>query len=240
MSESGAITHTSRAEASESYALDTYGTQFAISRKTLINDDLGAFRDWGETAGRMAAETEANLLLNLLLGNPTMGEDGVALFHVDHGNLAASGASLGSVADISALDEARKAMRQMDGEASLRGGPCVAVRLQGWRRAPHSGGCRREQGDVSRHHLRPPDLRRVPVQMVECLHARDVCDRVHRPEEDTPSPAHWQSEIHRAPAGEPWRPCQNSERKRCEQSVNRAGSWRPGPGQRRRIHLAIR
>ncbi|EPX78402.1 prohead protease/major capsid protein fusion protein [Salipiger mucosus] len=108
VSESGEIKHTSRAEASESYALDTYATQFAISRNALINDDLGAFRDWGATAGRMAAETEANLLLSLLLSNPTMGEDATALFHADHGNLAA-----GSALEVAALDAARKAMRGM-------------------------------------------------------------------------------------------------------------------------------
>lgn len=113
VSESGEITHTSRAEASESYALDTYATQFAISRKALINDDLGAFRDWGATAGRMAAETEANLLLSHLLSNPLMGEDGKALFHADHGNLAAPGTSLGGPTDVEALDIARRAMRGM-------------------------------------------------------------------------------------------------------------------------------
>ena len=90
VTESGEITHTSRGEATESYALDTYATQFAISRKALINDDLGAFRDWGQTAGRMAAETEASLLLNLLLSNPLMNEDGKTLFHADHGNLGAA------------------------------------------------------------------------------------------------------------------------------------------------------
>jgi hypothetical protein len=121
VSESGEITHTSRAEASESYALDTYATQFAISRKALINDDLGAFRDWGATAGRMAAETEANLLLNLLLSNPTMNEDSTALFHSDHGNLAS-----GSALEIAALDAARKAMRGMkalDGKTPINATP---------------------------------------------------------------------------------------------------------------------
>ena len=108
VTESGEITHTSRAEASESYALDTYATQFAISRKALINDDLGAFRDWGATAGRMAAETEANLLLSHLLSNPVMGEDNTALFHADHGNIAA-----GSALEVAALDAARKTMRGM-------------------------------------------------------------------------------------------------------------------------------
>ena len=121
VTESGEITHTSRTEASESYALDTYATQFAISRKALINDDLGAFRDWGATAGRMAAETESNLLLSQLQSNPVMGEDGKALFHSDHGNLAA-----GSALAIAALDAARKAMRGMkalDGKTPINATP---------------------------------------------------------------------------------------------------------------------
>lgn len=119
--EAGEIIGTSRGESTETYALDTYATQFAISRKALINDDLGAFRDWGATAGRMAAETEANLLLSHLLGNPTMGEDNTALFHADHGNLAA-----GSALEVAALDAARKAMRGMkalDGKTPINATP---------------------------------------------------------------------------------------------------------------------
>jgi hypothetical protein len=33
------------AEAKESYAIDSYGRIFGITRKALINDDLGAFTD---------------------------------------------------------------------------------------------------------------------------------------------------------------------------------------------------
>ena len=115
VNEAGEIKHTSRGESVESYALDTYATQFAISRKALINDDLGAFRDWGQTAGRMAAETETNLLISLLLSNPVMGEDGTTLFHADHSNLADPGTALGSAGDIDALDLARKSMRNRKG-----------------------------------------------------------------------------------------------------------------------------
>lgn len=125
VSESGEIKSTTRGEAAESYALDTYATQFAISRKALINDDLGAFRDWGATAGRMAAETEANLLLKLLLSNPVMGEDGLALFHATHGNLAAAAAL-----SVATLDAARKAMRGMkalDGKTPINATPKFLV-----------------------------------------------------------------------------------------------------------------
>ena len=125
VTETGEIKSTTRGEAKESYSLDTYATQFAISRKALINDDLGALRDWASTAGRMAAETEANLLLKLLLSNPVMGEDGVALFHATHGNTAA-----GAALAVTALDAARKAMRGMkalDGKTPINATPKYLV-----------------------------------------------------------------------------------------------------------------
>ncbi|WP_140986820.1 prohead protease/major capsid protein fusion protein [Asticcacaulis tiandongensis] len=109
VTESGEIKSTSRGEAAESYKLDTYATIFSLSRQALINDDLGAFRDWGNTAGRMAAETETNVLVNLLLSNPLMGEDNKALFHADHGNLA-----IGDL-DIDAIRAARLALRTRKG-----------------------------------------------------------------------------------------------------------------------------
>jgi HK97 family phage prohead protease len=115
VTESGEIKSTSRGEAAESYALDSYGSLFALSRKAIINDDLGAFRDWGIAAGRAAAETEATLLWSLFSqssgAGPVMGEDGKRLFHTDHGNLAASGSAL---ADTS-LSDARLALRSMKG-----------------------------------------------------------------------------------------------------------------------------
>jgi hypothetical protein len=125
VTESGEIKSTTRGEAAEFYALDTYATQFAISRKALINNDLGAFRDWGATAGRMAAETEANLLLTLLLSNPVMGEDSKALFHADHGNLAS-----GTLLDVAGLDLTRKALRGMkalDGKTPINATPKYLV-----------------------------------------------------------------------------------------------------------------
>lgn len=130
VSESGEIKSTTRGESVESYALDTYASMFALSRKAIINDDLGAFRDWGVAAGRAAAETEANLLVALLTANagvgPTMG-DNKALFHTDHGNIAASGDSpSGTDYDLAPLAAARKAMRDQkgaDGETPINAVP---------------------------------------------------------------------------------------------------------------------
>ncbi len=113
VSESGEIKSTSRAEAVESYALDTYASIFSLSRKAILNDDLGAFRDWSIAAGKAAAETEADLLVTLLTqsagAGPLMG-DGVRLFHATHGNV-------GTPDDptVNPVSEARIALRSQKG-----------------------------------------------------------------------------------------------------------------------------
>ncbi len=121
LSEQGEIKHTTRGEAVESYSLKTYATQFSISRKALINDDLGAFRDWGATAGRMAAETEANVLVGLLLSNPIMGEDGENLFDSAHGNLGTAGAL--NVANLGLARKAMRGMKGLDGKTPINATP---------------------------------------------------------------------------------------------------------------------
>lgn len=118
LSEHGEIKHTTRSEVKEAYALDTYASMFAITRKALVNDDLGAFNDWGAQAGRAAAETESGVLFALLTANggagPKMGEDNKTLFHVDHGNLA-TGTEIGDPTDEGAFDAARVKMRRQTG-----------------------------------------------------------------------------------------------------------------------------
>lgn len=115
VAESGEIKATTRSEAAESYALDTFGRIFNLSRKALINDDLGAFGDFARAAGQAAATTEANLLWSLLSqsngAGPVMGEDSKRLFHADHGNLAGAGAA----PDETTLSAARLALRTMKG-----------------------------------------------------------------------------------------------------------------------------
>lgn len=114
VTESGEITSLSTAEAKEGYALDTFGGLFSLSRKAIINDDLGAFGRWGEMMGQAAAETEAAQLMGLLTANAGNGvklADGVNLFNATHGNLAAAGAAL----DVASLSAARLAMRTQKG-----------------------------------------------------------------------------------------------------------------------------
>ena len=110
VNEHGEFTQGSMAEAKTSYSLKTFGRIFSISRQALINDDLGAFGSMLQKFGVAAAERENAQLVDLLTSNPNM-SDGVALFHANHGNLAASGA----VISVTTLGAARKAMRLQTG-----------------------------------------------------------------------------------------------------------------------------
>jgi hypothetical protein len=98
-------------EAGEKYKLATYGKIFGITRQALINDDLGALADVPAKLGQRAAAFESDYLVDLLEGaagnGPTM-SDAKALFHADHGNLAAAGAA----PDGTTLAAGRLAMRQ--------------------------------------------------------------------------------------------------------------------------------
>ena len=112
VNEHGEIKGTTRGEVAEGYKLESYGSIFALTFQALVNDDLGAFSDWNQTAGRMAAETENELLFSFFRegsgAGPVMGEDNKRLFHADHNNLAATGTAL----DVASLRAARLAMRQ--------------------------------------------------------------------------------------------------------------------------------
>lgn len=70
MTESGEFTHTTRAEAGETLHLKTFGRAINVSRKLLIDDDLGLLGDMTSAMGQAAAQTEAEELVALLTGNP--------------------------------------------------------------------------------------------------------------------------------------------------------------------------
>src|SRR5207249_5943753 len=114
VNEHGEVTSGTRGEAKESYALQTFARIFSLTRNALVNDDLGAFGDFGRAAGRAAAETEADVLTALLTANSGAGatlDDGNALFHSTHANVAGSGGAI----NVTTLAAARLAMRSQKG-----------------------------------------------------------------------------------------------------------------------------
>ena len=66
--------------------LDTYAKKFCLTRKMIINDDLGAFLKVPTSMGNRAARLVDQLFFKRLLANPS-GTDGNKLFSAAHKNL---------------------------------------------------------------------------------------------------------------------------------------------------------
>jgi hypothetical protein len=73
-----------------SYKIDTYAKAFAISFQTLVNDDVNALADVTAKMTRGARQWFNGFLVDTIIANPKLG-DNKAVFHADHGNLAAGG-----------------------------------------------------------------------------------------------------------------------------------------------------
>jgi len=89
-----------------------FGKIIAITWEAVINDDLGALTRIPRAYGLAAAETESNLVWNLIISNPNF-TDGSAIFVAGHGNLAASGGAINTTT----LGAARAAMRKQKSKA---------------------------------------------------------------------------------------------------------------------------
>lgn len=89
-----------------------FGKIIALTWEAIVNDDLGALTRIPRAYGLAAAQTESNLVWNLLLSNPNY-TDGKAIFVADHGNLAGSGGAINTTT----LGAARAAMRKQQSKA---------------------------------------------------------------------------------------------------------------------------
>lgn len=110
--ENGEIKRGTLSEMREGYAAIDYALILAITRKVIVNDDLGAFTRIPALMGAAAKRNE-NALCIAVLGNNAAMSDGTALFHADHGNLATGGDKGGPTA--TTLSVMRKAMRKQTG-----------------------------------------------------------------------------------------------------------------------------
>lgn len=72
--------------------LRTFGRLLQVSRKLLINDDLGRLSRLPAAMARAAARTLEQDVLDVLVNNATA-YDGVAMFHASHGNLGSTALS---------------------------------------------------------------------------------------------------------------------------------------------------
>ncbi len=124
MTESGEFTATSRGEEGETLQLRTFGRRLDLTRKLIINDDLGLFADTTRALGEAAAATEAQLMVDLLLGTDKL-SDGQRLFHASRSNIVAPAGDV-----IEALTAGRLVLRKqtnLDGKTPIQATPKYVV-----------------------------------------------------------------------------------------------------------------
>ncbi|PQO22107.1 peptidase [Rhodobacteraceae bacterium WD3A24] len=120
IAENGEITHTSRAENGETMRLKTFARGVTVSRNLLIDDDLGMLGDTTAALGEAAAQTEADILVDLITSNPNL-SDGTAVFDASRSNIGSAAAP-----SVAALTAARQAMRTrtgLDGKTIISAAP---------------------------------------------------------------------------------------------------------------------
>ncbi|MBJ2150638.1 head maturation protease, ClpP-related [Paracoccus sp. IB05] len=97
--EAGEIKYGTIGEKAETVALSSYGIALAISRQTLINDDISAIADMIADQGRAVARFEDNTFYAMMLGGagadgPTLLETTRQVFNATDGTKAAAAAAI--------------------------------------------------------------------------------------------------------------------------------------------------
>jgi hypothetical protein len=118
----------------------TKGNIINISRQTIINDDLDAFIGLANDLGIAADDTVEYDVYALLATNPVM-NDGIALFHPSHGNLAGSGA----IVSMAAIDAGRIAIAS---QKDISGNRFLNLRPSVWLGPLAQGGNARTVNDA--------------------------------------------------------------------------------------------
>jgi HK97 family phage prohead protease len=126
MTEHGEFTHTNRAEAGETMALKTFGRAINVSRKLLIDDDLGLLGDMTAAMGQAAAQTEAEEMVKLFTGNPNL-SDGQPVFHASRGNTVAGALPVLSEAALTAARKHMRTVKGLDGKTIINAVPKYLV-----------------------------------------------------------------------------------------------------------------
>ncbi len=114
VNESGEFKRGTVKESSEGFRIESYGKILGLTRRMIINDQLGAFtrliKDWGGKIGKL----EGDIVWGVVIKNAKL-KDGNPLFHASRGNLASPGTAL----DQANLEKGVLAFRQLknlDGE----------------------------------------------------------------------------------------------------------------------------
>ena len=127
--ETGELKEKHLGEEAEKWALESYGNKFVLTRKMIINDDLGAFTDMLALFGEMAALTANGIVFDVLTAKGDYANfkmsDGKAIFDATaHKNKGTS------ALDATSLAAGRASMRKhkgIDGKTALNIAPSFLI-----------------------------------------------------------------------------------------------------------------
>ena len=100
ITENGEFTNAEVSEASVTASVATYGRSFSLTRKAMINDDLGALNTIPALYGAAARRMINKMVYAILTSNPTI--EGAALFDNNHKNLSAEALSVEGLGKVKA------------------------------------------------------------------------------------------------------------------------------------------
>ncbi|WP_294929270.1 HK97 family phage prohead protease [uncultured Paracoccus sp.] len=125
LTESGEITATSRGEEGEPLQLRTFARRLDLTRRLIVNDDLGLFGDVSRALGEAAAATESQLMFEQLTGGNTL-SDGLGLFDVARENTGTYAVEE-LVAALSSARMILRGQRNLDGVTPIQATPRYIV-----------------------------------------------------------------------------------------------------------------
>ena len=111
--ESGEVQYGTISENRETITAKEFASGISITRRALVNDDLGQLSDFTALIGQRVASDENAWMYTALAANAVL-SDSVALFHATHANLAGSAAAI-SVTSIGLAMAAVRKQKSLDG-----------------------------------------------------------------------------------------------------------------------------
>lgn len=73
-------------DSKETYSLATYAKAIGVTRRVIVNDDLGALMRLATAFGRSAADLETTTAINAIISNPAMGDGNNLFDNTNHAN----------------------------------------------------------------------------------------------------------------------------------------------------------
>jgi hypothetical protein len=119
VTETGELRAGASVDSKETVSVTPYGIIFPISRTMIVNDDLGAIDQILGSAGDTVLIFENVTFFQMLISNPTLLQDGTAVYNAATHNNLLTGAGTGGPPSVSSIGQMRAGMRAQKSLSNL-------------------------------------------------------------------------------------------------------------------------